>query len=312
MERGDLAGTVRRVAGIYSFEDAKRCVMCASSAARVVGRRLDRHQGLRARRVAGAATTIVKCRGCGLIYANPRPVTETVGDHYDMEPEEYWKPGYFVENESYFRGEIDIFRELYTGSRRPVVLDVGAGLGKAMHAFERAGFEAYGLEPSMPFHSRAIEGGISADRLQLGTAEDAQYPQGQFDLVSFGAVVEHLHRPDAVIEKAMTWLRPGGLIHAEVPSSKWMIGRGLNLLYRLQGSDLVTNLSPMHPPFHLYEFTLDSFKEHGRRAGYEVAYDQRFVGDVFLPASIARFISRLMVATGTEMQLQVWLRPTAR
>jgi hypothetical protein len=59
------------------------------------------------------------------------------------------------------------------------------------------------------------------------------------------------------------WLAPNGQIYAEVPSARWLIGRMLNLAYRVRGIDYVTNLSPMHSPYHLYEFELKSFQRHG-------------------------------------------------
>jgi SAM-dependent methyltransferase len=176
-----------------------------------------------------------------------------------------------------------------------------------MRALDGHGFDAYGLEPSPAFHKRALEGGIRADRLQLASVEEAKYEEGTFDLVSFGAVLEHLHDPATAIERALTWLVPGGLIHAEVPSSRWLVARMLNVVYRLQGLDYVTNLSPMHPPYHLYEFSLASFKRHGERVGYTVAAHQTFACETFLPKPLERPTARVMDQTDTGMQLQVWL-----
>ena len=69
-------------------------------------------------------------------------------------------------------------------------------------------------------------------------------------------MLEHLQDPAAALTRALGWLAPSGLIHVEVPSAKWLLGRLLNLATRGLGMDYVTNLSPMHPPYHLYEFTL--------------------------------------------------------
>jgi len=55
-------------------------------------------------------------------------------------------------------------------------LDVGAGLGKCMTSLAHAGFDAYGLEPSVPFYERALsEMKISPERLKLGMIEDIEY-----------------------------------------------------------------------------------------------------------------------------------------
>jgi SAM-dependent methyltransferase len=253
----------------------------------------------------------VQCRHCGLVYSNPRPIPATLGQHYDKAPEDYWAPWYFEENDGYFGEEIEQFKSLFPAAGVPVALDVGAGLGKAMQALSRAGMDAYGLEPSKTFYERTLETGIDPGHLQLASAETAEYPSEKFDFVTFGAVLEHLHDPAIAIERALNWLTPNGLIHGEVPHARWLVARGLNALYRLQGTDFVTNLSPMHPPYHLYEFTLQSFAEHGRRVGYEIAHSTVSVGlQPLLPRAISRLATRAMGATDTGMQLQVWLRRT--
>ncbi len=176
-----------------------------------------------------------------------------------------------------------------------------------MRALEHHGFDAYGLEPSQTFHKRATASGIEADRLQLATVEDAEYEQGTFDFVTFGAVLEHLQDPAWAVKRALTWLAPYGLLHVEVPSSRWLIARALNVAYRIQGMDYVTNLSPMHPPYHLYEFSLASFRRHGERAGYRLVAHQTLPCETFLPKTLESLATRVMNATGTGMQLQVWL-----
>lgn len=291
----------------YRFEPVSACVMCGSNEARVLGRRLGAHQGLRPRNRRAAATTVVQCRRCELIYCDPRPLPESIAEHYDRSPEAYWKADYFRERDDYFAGVVTSFRRLWTGDGKPRALDVGAGIGKAMTALERHGFDSYGLEPSQSFHERAISRGVRADRLQLAAIEDADYEPDAFDLVSFGAVLEHLRDPATAITRALLWLASGGLIHAEVPSSRWLLSRLLNAAYRAQGLDYVTNLSPMHPPYHLYEFALGSFQRHGDRAGYQVVAHRLFACETFLPEPFGSLATRVMDATETGMQLEVWL-----
>jgi SAM-dependent methyltransferase len=237
-------------------------------------------------------------------------VPESIAHHYDRPPERYWTTEYFSEGNDYFAGEVQWFRSLWTAGGKPRALDIGAGIGKAMRALERHGFDVYGLEPSQAFYERAIAGGIRADRLQQLVVEEAEYDRDAFDLVSFGAVLEHLHDPAGAIKRALGWLAPGGFIHVEVPSARWLIARVLNLVYRAQGLDYVTNLSPMHPPYHLYEFTLTSFRRHGTRAGYEVVAHQWFACQTFVPPPLDTLVTRLMETTRTGMQLQVWLART--
>ena len=293
----------------YRFEPVVACVMCGTRDARTLGRRLNAHHGLRPRRVVGIATTVVQCCRCGLIYANPRPVPESLAQHYDRPPEDYWLPSYFEGEGEYFAVAADRFRQLWSGGSIPRALDVGAGLGKAMSALERYGFDAFGLEPSAAFRERAVANGIDPDRLRLGSVEDTEYEAGSFDFVTFGAVLEHLQNPATALTRAVRWLTSGGLIHAEVPSANWLLARLLNIANRARGLNYVTNLSPMHPPYHLYEFTLDSFVQHGRRTtSYRVVGHRFYVCKTFLPVPADRLANRVMTATDTGMELEVWLR----
>lgn len=291
----------------YTYTTLTACPMCLHPEQRVLGRRLNGHQGLRPRKVLGIATTVVRCTGCGLIFANPRPAPESISDHYEKAPEEYWRP-HQLEGDDPGGIPLDNFGRLHPadgGARR--ALDVGAGLGQDMAQLNRAGFDTWGLEPSAAFRERAIDQGARPDRLQLATVESAEYEPQQFDLVSFGAVLEHLADPAFAIERALQWLAPGGLMFAEVPSARWLMARLLNLVYRAQGTDYVTNLSPMHDPYHLYEFTIQAFERHGARAGYRVAEASVMACETFLPKRIEPPVQRLMDLTGTGLQLAVWL-----
>ncbi len=296
----------------YRFRVAGDCIMCGAPPHRqlVLGRRLDRSQGWRPRRVRGKATTVVRCRGCGLVFTDPLPLPIELADHYSMDPVDYFGEERSSAESGGFETEIEEARELLGYRGRGRALDVGAGTGRVMAALSEAGFDTWGIEPSASFRSFGLEKySLDPERIALAGIDEARFPSSHFDFISFGAVLEHLPAPGLAIEKALEWLRPDGVIHAEVPSSRWLVGRLLNAYFRLSGSGLVTNLSPMHPPYHLYEFTEESFRRHGERVGYRVEKVRRIVGDVYAPAAVAWPLARLMEATDTGMQLVVWLMP---
>jgi ubiquinone/menaquinone biosynthesis C-methylase UbiE len=288
-----------------------RCNLCGSGSDnhKILGRRLNRSQGFNPRNKTGIATTVQKCSNCGLIFSNPQPIPVDIQDHYGVPPENYWKPEYFVWHPEYFAREIERLKILLPFNPGQKALDIGAGLGKGMLSLMKAGYDTWGFEPSQSFHKRAIEQmGISSDRLQLGMIEEMMYPENEFDFISFGAVLEHLYDPAASIECAMKWLKPGGLIQIEVPSSDWLINKIFNLAYRLRGLDYVANISPMHDPYHLYEFGLKSFQAHAASRGYEIAYFEYNVCSTFMPRILDFLLVPLMKSTNTGMQLTVWLR----
>jgi len=296
----------------YYFYDRDSCEMCGSPSAghKVKGLRLNTSQGMRPRKKTGIAVAVQQCSECGLIYSNPLPVPMEINDHYNVPPESYWREGYFEVNKDYFSNEIAIIKKLGAFQPGMKVLDIGAGIGKCMIALKQAGLDAYGFEPSKSFYERAISRmGIDPARLKLAQMEDVDYEAGMFDMITFGAVFEHLYHPAEMLSKAMNWLKPGGLIHMEVPSTKYLMPRLINVYNRLCGTNYTTHLSPMLSPFHLYEFSVDSYKKAGEKLGFEVVLHYFEVCEIlYFPSFTHPFFKRIMKATNTGMQLMIWLK----
>lgn len=295
----------------YTFHPISACNMCGSSSNRhqVLGRRLNASQGRNPRRKAGITTTIMRCRDCGLIFSNPLPIPADIQDHYGVPPEEYWKEDYFRIDLPAFAPLIERARQHMDPCDHPRSLDIGAGIGKLMKAFEQDGFEAWGCEASTPFHIRAIEKmGIPAERLKAGRVEDIDFPSEFFDVITFKAVLEHLTDPSAVLRHCLPWLKPGGVIYLASPSSNWMISRWFDRYYALRGMDYSSHISPMHPPYHLYEFGLDSFIKNGRQNGYKVCHHHYDVCETFLPKMFDGLLRRIMRRNNTGMDLTVLLK----
>lgn len=295
----------------YRFISIEFCNMCGSDTKnhRVLGKRLNQSQGKNPKKKAGIGVSVQKCSNCGLIYSNPQPIPFDLQDHYGIPPEDYWKENYFTPDPGYFKNEIEQAKQLIDFKPGMKSLDIGAGLGKAMLALKNAGFDAYGFEPSAPFYERAINKmGISIHNLQLGSIESIEYTDNSFDFISFGAVLEHLYDPSGSILKALKWLKPQGIIHIEVPSSEWLIHKIIRFYYRFIGTDYVGNLSPMHEPFHLYEFHLESFRTHAKLHGYELAFHQYYVCQTYMPGWTDFILKPYMKWSKGGMQLCVWLR----
>lgn len=63
----------------------------------ILGKRLNKSQGLSPSKKSGITTTIFKCGNCDLIYNNPMPIPVDIQDHYCVLPESYWTENYFKE-----------------------------------------------------------------------------------------------------------------------------------------------------------------------------------------------------------------------
>lgn len=299
----------------YRFDPILNCEMCDDTTEKhkIIGQRLNTSQGLRPKSKKGISVTIQKCNNCGLIYSNPQPIPFDISDHYGIPPESYWSSAsYFDWDEKYFSGQINTFKRLVNFQPGMRALDIGAGIGKCMKSLEAAGFEAYGFEPSQPFHERAISKmGISPDRLKLGQMENMEYESGMFDFITFGAVFEHLYHPFQSLENAFRWLKKDGIIHIEVPSSKHLMAGIIDTFYKIKGTNYTTHLSPMHSPFHMYEFDIRSFEKAADRLGYRIVQKEYMVGSVRnFPAIFHPFFKWVMKSTNRGLQLIVWLQKT--
>lgn len=278
---------------------------------KTLGKRLNQSQGKNPRRKVGITTTIQQCSNCDLVFANPQPIPNDLQDHYGMPPESYWIDSYFTVDENYFKGVLNWVKSIHPIEQGMKSLDIGAGIGKSMIAMENEGFEAQGIEPSIPFFERAVgRMKIDKDRIQNVAIEEASFENEHFDFITFGAVLEHLYDPGKSIEKAMKWLKPGGLIHIEVPSAHWFTNKFINRIYKLKGMDYVANLSPMHEPYHLYEFGLKSFQLHAKKNDYTIADFHYIVCDTFLPSFLDFALKPYMKSTNKGMQLAILLKKT--
>lgn len=296
----------------YHFKYIHRCNMCAApiDKSKVLGVRLNTSQGLKPRSVYGIGTTVMKCGNCGLIYSNPQPIPFNIADHYSVDPSEYWEVDYFSGEEHNMAHHERVLRkhlEFKPGMR---ALDIGTGVGFSMLEMEKMGFDTYGIEPSEKFVQYAIDkNGIGSDKLTIGMMEDGKYEKEYFDFILMRVVLEHVYDPAACIETAMTWLKPSGIMHIEVPSSNHLIAKLINIYFRLVGTNYVTNLSPAHTPYHLHEFSNEAFKKHGEKANYEVVLAEHYPANVFFfPKFLHPLLKFIMRRTGTGMQLAVWLK----
>ena len=296
----------------YQFAFATKCDMCGDDVRnhKILGQRLNQSQGFKPKNKIGITTTIVKCSNCKLIYSNPQPIPNSIEDHYGVPADSYWKPHYFHIDEETVSKEIKEIKQLMPIQKGMKALDIGAGIGKTMTVLQMEGFDVYGMEPSEHFRNKAIEKmKINPERLKLSMVEDAEYENNFFDYITFGAVLEHLYSPGGVLEKAMKWLKPNGLVHLEVPSSRYLVAKIINFYYKLIGTSFVTNLSPMHNPYHLFEFDLKSFEEHAKKHNYEIAYRKYYVCSIpFFPGFLKPVLNWIMEKTNSGLQITVYLR----
>jgi SAM-dependent methyltransferase len=234
---------------------------------------------------------IVRCRGCGLVYVNPRPASEDLLSLYA----EYHTRGGETEA-SWDRLMRRIFHESAArlcssrnGSGRRRLLDVGCGYGSFVALMRERGWDAEGLDPSPTVVTAAVRKGRP---VHLGTLERMQAPYGTYDAITMFYVLEHVPDPMGALRKAFDLLAPGGTLLVRVPHTTPIV----RLLAPFGLGDGLYD-----PPFHLYDFSPAVLREMLRRTGF--ADVRTFPGEPTVPSRTAARIAATVfgaLAVGTH------------
>jgi 2-polyprenyl-3-methyl-5-hydroxy-6-metoxy-1,4-benzoquinol methylase len=187
----------------------------------------------------GKHHAIVKCRKCGLVYANPRDDSSVVLDNY-VKVED---PLYVEERQ----GRVITFGKHLLPMHRFIgppagrtLLDIGAHIGVFVEVARRAGWEATGIEPS---HWSVEMARQSGTELIEGTLASSDLPENHFDVVTLWDVIEHLSDPKTELGHVFRVLKPGG----------WVVIHTMNIespFARLMGKKW-----PWFMEMHLYYFS---------------------------------------------------------
>ena len=166
--------------------------------------------------------SIVQCQECELIYQNPRPSFDEMGQHYPPEYESH-APTLKHSNNSWLLNRalqygMDKRRRFVTRHKNQGrLLDIGCATGHFLRDMEKLGsWDLMGVETS------AHAAGIARDQYNLdvfaGTIEEANYPDQFFDVITMWDVVEHLHNPLGSLFEINRILKEDGILVFRVPN----------------------------------------------------------------------------------------------
>jgi 2-polyprenyl-3-methyl-5-hydroxy-6-metoxy-1,4-benzoquinol methylase len=203
--------------------------------------------------------TLVRCRGCGLVYLDPRPSPEEIHCYY---PE-----AFSARNtaEAPTDKQADTSERVMERRARPLLkrkqsgklLDVGCADGLFLVFMRKRGWSVYGVEP------REVSARTAREKFGLdvfhGYVENADYPPGFFDAITLNHVFEHVHNPPETAGRIRELLAPGGVALIDVPNFA-------SLESRVFGERWVA----VDAPRHLYQFTPKTLLAMLERGGLRV------------------------------------------
>lgn len=188
----EIAGPVMR----------RRCPLCATDDTQAFWRK----EGL----------TVVRCRRCSMVYANPVEEELASGKFYDrLSVPFYLSPDKLAGDYApvRFERELRLFREFCP---RGAVLDVGCSTGAFLYHLRQAGdYRVTGTDVASDALDHAARQGAEVIRAPF---LDHDFGGRQFDAVTFWAVLEHLTRPADFLRQAADLLPAGGHCFVLVPN----------------------------------------------------------------------------------------------
>jgi SAM-dependent methyltransferase len=201
---------------------------------------------------------VVRCRGCGLVYVNPRPPAESLPGLYadyhvrDGGDEASWNrlmAGCFREAASLLERDRAAGGAVAGGR----LLDVGCGYGGFVRLMRDRGWDAAGIDPSPATVAAAAAAGTP---VRLGTLDEAE---GSWDAITLFYVLEHLPDPSAALRRLFGLLAPGGTLLLRVPHTAPIVR-----MLRPFGLDGTL----FDPPYHLFDFPPAVLGDMLRKAGF--------------------------------------------
>jgi SAM-dependent methyltransferase len=172
---------------------------------------------------------LLRCRACGSAVSAGEPVPELhdAGAYGGGTPRLHALARPILAR--FDRRRLELVRELAAPPAR--LLDAGAGRGRFVAAAGAAGYDAFGIEPSVRGTDAAAALGAVVRRAGL---EDAVVEHGSVDVATLWHVLEHLEDPAPALDRLHGWLRPGGGLLVGVPNlASWQARLGGGRWYHL-------------------------------------------------------------------------------
>lgn len=259
---------------------------------------------------ANMSLRIVRCKRCGLIYANPRPAVRNLISAYSRMVDEV----YVEEEEGRRLSAQSILEILKKMNKRGRLLDVGCATGFLLDEARKAGWEVSGVELS------AWAVGYAKTKLRIetifhGILKNAGYPDNYFDAVIMKDSIEHLTDPVSVLIEIRRVLKPDGIICVNTPNIDSLTGRTLKArwwgvkqshLYYFTRKTLHAMLKsagfdPIRTKSHVRVFTLKYWL--GRLRGYN-----EFIYRVFMFLIKCKLIKNGLFRLDLGDQIEVYAR----
>lgn len=197
---------------------------------------------------------IYKCTNCGF----------GVTDKPNLQKGEYHRDETYIDEEKLFKNifqkRANIINRLMKPGR---VLEIGCSTGALLFLLKEKGWEVVGVEISKSSAEVAQKKGIDVITIPFEKVKQDK----KFDLIILNHTLEHLKKPQKVIEKISKIVNNSGYIYIDLPN------------YGSLSANLLKGHWPMLlPKEHLWHFTEKALKILLEKNGLEIIYKEKASG----------------------------------
>jgi len=201
--------------GKYRFETFP-CAICSKMSFEILAEK-ERY---------GIPNSVVICRECGLIQANPRMTNATAHEFFEKESRRLWEGIEGPSNSAFERHlgkSTDIWEFIHShfclSKKRPqLVVEVGCGIGSILGYFRDKGFRTLGIDIAGDY--------VSFGKSQFGldlrvcTTEQLDLLGEKADLIIYSSTLEFCPDPITELRTAARFLSDNGLMYIGVAGIK--------------------------------------------------------------------------------------------
>jgi 2-polyprenyl-3-methyl-5-hydroxy-6-metoxy-1,4-benzoquinol methylase len=235
------------------------CIVCGSK---------DNTPEFKKKSDQGDEFTLVKCNNCGLKFLSQVPDEKEIA--------KYYKKTYFTKRtergyDNYFSGKIkneiervfklnladlDFFEFENRLNNKRHSLDIGCAAGYFVNFLKGRGWHSSGIDISESCVKFAKKSGLKVSK---GDYLKIKYSK-KFDLITLWATIEHLHRPDIVLQKAHSDLNDNGMLYISTCRAD-----GINFMKLFGKEWRFYNF-----PEHIYFFSHATLKKLLKNSGFQI------------------------------------------
>lgn len=156
------------------------------------------------------------CNKCSFVFFERIPTQEELIRHYKT----------YSRNDSISEITLKRFDEIIASfepyRKNGRILDVGCGNGHLLYRAKLKGWDVYGTEFTDEAMAVCRAKGI---HMQQGLLNTDNYSRGEFDVICFIEVIEHIQNASAELKKFNILLRQGGLLYITTPNFNALSGK---------------------------------------------------------------------------------------